>query len=111
MSVVDFAQPASLKDNIWLSLHVRRGSFFQRPGFGSRLHELERATATDRTAARAAAMAKDALAWLIDQELASTITALAAIESDKRLRLDISVTSTNRQTVDVSTFIPVGVIA
>ena len=111
MSVYTLAEPESLKDNIWILLKTRRGSFWQRPSLGSDLHELQNAPAIDRTAVRAVAMAKKALAILVAQGRASNISATAAIVDQSRLQLDIVVIDSARLPVELSTFIPVGVIS
>lgn len=61
----------SLANNVWLSLNVRRGSFFAAPQFGSRLHLLQKNTA--KTAELAVAYAQEALKWLLDTGRATSI--------------------------------------
>ncbi len=67
------AEDGNLLNNIYLSLVIRQGSFFQNPEFGSRLHLLQRAKNTARTEALAAEYCKEALQWLIDSGRVSKI--------------------------------------
>ncbi len=53
-------------NNIFLSLTVKRGSFFFNPNFGSRLHLLLRAKCTAGTEAKVVDYCTEALQWLID---------------------------------------------
>lgn len=110
MSVFDLGDPASLKDLVWISLELRRGTFFQAPERGSDLHTLRRGNVTPATPGRAEAMAKRALQWLVDAGKAKSITASASIVSTHRLQLNIRVVGANGQPVDLATFVPVGVI-
>lgn len=110
MSVFDLADPASLKDLVWISLELHRGAFFQAPERGSLLHTLRRGSVTPATPGRAVAMAKDALQWLVDAGKATSVTASASIISIHRLQLDIRVVGADGQPVELSTFVPVGVV-
>jgi len=62
----EMATDGNLANNVYLSLMIKRGSFFQNPAFGSRLHLLQRAKNTSRTEALAVEYCKEALQWLID---------------------------------------------
>lgn len=110
-AVYSLTEPSSLKDNIWILLNVRKGSFWQRPSLGSRLHELRNAPAIDRTAARAVTMSKDALAILVSQGRAKEVSAMASLVDQSRLKLDVVVIDSTGHPVELSTFIPVGVIS
>jgi phage gp46-like protein len=46
-----FDPAGDIMNNVYLSLVVKRGSWFQNPEFGSRLHLLQRAKNTQKTAA------------------------------------------------------------
>lgn len=112
MSVFDLADPASLKDDIWFSLHLQRGSFYRDPSRGSEFHLLKKATTA--TPSRAEAMAKRALRWLVDAGRISATTpilASASLVTAHRLQLDIRVVGSDGQPVELSTFVPVGAIA
>lgn len=66
LGAMTFGRSDDILNNIFLSLMVKKGSFFARPSFGSRLHELAR----NKNNAANEALAKDycaeALQWLID---------------------------------------------
>jgi len=105
-----FEKATTIMNNIYLSLMIRRGSFFADPAFGSRLHLLEREKNTDRTAQLAVGYAKEALQWLIDTGKATAVDVYA--ERDKtqninRLKLLVEVTQKNGERVPYSTFIKV----
>ena len=107
---VTFEKATTIMNNIYLSLMVRRGSFFADTVFGSRLHLLQRAKNTDKTAQLAIGYAKEALQWMIDTGKASAVDVYA--ERDKtqninRLKLLIEVTPVNGETVAFSTFVEV----
>ncbi len=75
--IMTFSKTSTLMNNIYLSLSVRRGSFFLDPQFGSRLHLLTRAKNTDQTAQLAVGYCKEALQWMIDTGKARAINVLA----------------------------------
>ena len=106
-----FEKAATIMNNIYLSLMIRRGSFFAAPGFGSRLHLLWRAKDTDQTMQRAVGYAKEALQWMVDQGKAKTVNVYARREKNLnagRLALLIEAVPTNSDTpVAFSVFIEV----
>lgn len=110
MSVFDLSDEASLKDEIWFSLHLRRGDFFQRPERGSDLHKLRRGTATTATVGKAEAMCKRALQWLLDAGKITSLMVSAALVEPQKLQINIKVVAADGQPVDLATFIPVGVL-
>jgi phage gp46-like protein len=93
--VMTFTPSRDIMNNIYLSLLVKKGSFFARPEFGSRLHELTRAKNTESTASLARDYCREALQWLIDTGRAKSFD----IQSERdrtinpnRLKLSINVT-------------------
>lgn len=60
----------SLLNNVWLSLHIRRGSFFAAPNFGMRPVNGKN---TARTEALVKEYAAEALQWLLDTGRATEI--------------------------------------
>lgn len=97
-------------NNIYLSLVVPRGSFFQNPEFGSRLHLLQRAKNTGRTERLAREYCLEALQWLQDIGRAKKIevfTKRDRTENINRLKLLIQVTQANEQQVTFETFLEV----
>lgn len=96
-----------IRNNIYLSLEVRRGSFFARPGFGSRLHLLSREKNTARTAAIARDYCREALQWLLDSGRASAIE--VTVERDPegdphRLKILVQATQADLTPVTFETF-------
>lgn len=61
----------SIANNIWLSLNVRRGSFFALPEFGHRFDLLKKNVV--RAPALAEQLAAEALQWLLDTGRATSI--------------------------------------
>jgi phage gp46-like protein len=105
-----FEKVEDITNNIYLSLMIRKGSFFQNPEFGSRLHLLYRAKNTEKTAALAAEYCKEALRWLIDIGRASSID--VSTERDRsedlhRLKILVEVTLVDGRQVTFETFMEV----
>lgn len=59
--------------------------------FGSHLWLLARAKATPQTAARAEQAARDALAWLVDEQIARSIEVRSSYDAARRLHLDVRI--------------------
>ena len=101
-----FAKADSLFNNIFLSLHVRRGDWWLLPEFGSRLHLLRKNTSSDK----AKEYIKEALAWLKTAgriEELSVDVAIAEQEDGKtRLNAVISVTRPDNTDATFNLFIP-----
>jgi phage gp46-like protein len=106
-----FDQATTIMNNIYLSMEVKRGSFFADTSFGSRLHLLQRAKNTDTTMQLAIDYCKEALQWMIDAGKASLINVYAQrnmMENINRLKLLIEVTPySGADPVAFSTFIEV----
>jgi phage gp46-like protein len=103
----DQATDRNLSNNIFLSLAVRRGSFFQNPSFGSRLYLLLRKKNSAQTAALAKEYVREALQWIVDAGRASAID--ITVERDttvdlSRLKLLIQATKADGETVTFTTF-------
>ncbi len=106
----DQAEDGNLLNNIYLSLAIRKGSFFQNPDLGSRLHLLQRSKNTGQTEALAAEYCREALQWLIDAVRVSKIDIYT--ERDRRqdvhrLRVLIEATKANGDLVTFTTFVEV----
>lgn len=105
-----FDKATTIINNVYLSLMIKRGSFFADPEFGSRLHLLQRAKNTDQTMQLAIGYAKEALQWLIDTGKAIAVDVYAErdrTQNINRLKLLIEVTQANGQTVPYSHFVEV----
>ena len=97
----------SLENNVWLSLNVRRGSFFAAPNFG--LWPLPNKN-TARGATLAVAYVREALQWLIDLGRATAIEVEAVRDPENHpntLWIRGSVTATDGNRVPFSTFVEV----
>ncbi|OGQ60735.1 MAG: hypothetical protein A3J24_06385 [Deltaproteobacteria bacterium RIFCSPLOWO2_02_FULL_53_8] len=64
---------SDIMNNIYLSLSIAKGSWAFSPDFGSRLHLLQRAKATNHTASTAKDYCIEALKWLLDNGRADSI--------------------------------------
>lgn len=102
------ATDGNILNNIYLSLMVKKGSFFQNPDFGSRLHILKKNT--DRNEALAVEYCKEALQWLIDTGRASKIdiyTERDRTQNLNRLKLLVEATKADGDVVTFWTFLEV----
>jgi uncharacterized protein (TIGR02145 family) len=77
-----------LLNAVLLSLHVKRGSWFFNPDFGSRLHELKTTSNPDVALARQYVM--ESLAWMIEAALTTGIEVRVAPERGGRLHFWIT---------------------
>lgn len=77
-----YALTDSLRNNIYLSLSIRKGSWAFAPGFGSKLHLLEREKALNRTTIKATEYCKEALQWIIDKGRAEKIEVIAVLDKE-----------------------------
>ena len=105
-----FDPASTIMNNIWLSLVIKKGSFFQNPDFGSRLHLLRRMKNTEKTAALAVDYCREALQWLLDTDRATSMDISYqrdVLETPNRLKVLISVTQANGQAVPFTYFVEV----
>jgi len=89
---IEFGLSDSLYNNIWISIHMRRGSMINEPGFGSRLHELKNAKPTAGTVNKAKLWVADCLEWLKTIGRVKKILANVEINSEIETRLNIYLT-------------------
>lgn len=102
-----FDKAENIMNNIYLSLMVRRGSWFQNPDFGSRLHLITRMKNTARTAALAEEYCREALEWLIEIGRATKIEVYTERNPDEnryRLKVRVIVTQSDGKEVTFETF-------
>jgi phage gp46-like protein len=100
----------TILNNIWLSLMVPRGSFFQDKDFGSRLHLLKRAKNTENTATLAREYALEATQWIKDAGRVDNIDAYTQIDKSQdinRLKLLVEAVQTDGRKVTFETFLEV----
>ncbi len=106
----DEATNGNLYNNIYLSLMVKRGSFFQNTDFGSRLHLLQREKNTPRVEALAVEYCKEALAWLIDAGRVESFdydTERDTTQNPGRLKIVITATKADGDAVPFTTYVEV----
>jgi phage gp46-like protein len=105
-----FDPAGDIMNNVYLSLVVKRGSWFQNPDFGSRLHLLQRAKNTEKTAALAEEYCREALQWLIDTGRATKVDVHTERDRSQdlhRLKLLVEVTQADGRTVSFDRFVEV----
>ncbi len=105
-----FDQVTNIMNNVYLSLMVRRGAFFQNPTFGSRLHELAREKNTEHTASMVREYCKEALQWLIDCGRATKVdvyTERDPSEDLHRIKFLVEVTQADGRKVSFEQFVEV----
>ncbi len=110
MGQMTFDPAEDIMNNVFLSLMVKRGSWFQNPEFGSRLHLLQRAKNTEKTAALAEEYCKEALRWLIDTGRATRIdvhTQRDRTQDLHRLKFIVEVTQADGRQVTFERFVEV----
>lgn len=106
--VMTMDQADTIFNNVYLSLTVRRGSWFQNPSFGSRLYLLTKNV--PRAEALAEEYAREALQWLLDTGKATRIDVRAErdrLQNVNRLKLLIEVTQADGQTLPFEHFVEV----
>lgn len=106
----DEAEDGNMMNNIFCSLMIPKGSWFMNPSFGSRLHLLQRAKNTEKTANLAAEYCKEALQWLIDCGKATAVD--VSVERDTtsdtgRLKAIVEVTKATGETTSFATWVDV----
>ena len=97
----------SFLNNVYLSLMVDKGSYFQDPEFGSRLYLLKRSKSTQRTAGLARDYCLEAVAWMVESGRAKGFEVEVGIEKLRncdRLNIRVLATKANGQKVGFSTF-------
>ena len=107
LGAMTFEKADTILNNIYLSLIVRKGSFFQNTDFGSRLHLLKRAKNTEKTAAIAEEYCKEALQWLLNIGRATKINVYSErdrLQDLNRLKLLIEVTQSDGRQISFQTF-------
>jgi phage gp46-like protein len=97
----------SLANNVWLSLMVKKGSFFARPSFGSLLWSMQPGKLTPDKPALAEQYAKDALQWLLDLDRVTSVVT-ASQQVARGVNLAVSITQANGPTITYALFVPVG---
>jgi len=103
-----FDKAENIFNNIYLSIKIRRGSFFVNPEFGSRLHLLKKNT--PRAAGLAEEYVKEALQWLLDTGRATTVEVYAerdTLQDASRLKLLVEVTQPDGAIVPFEDFVEV----
>ena len=106
---MSFDKAEDITNNIFLSLNVRRGSFFMNPDFGSRLYLLMQGVLNDRTLTLAKEYTREALQWLLDTGRATAVEVTAERhETDlHRINLHVQVTQADGRDISFETFFEV----
>lgn len=101
---MNWDESESILNNIYLSLKVRRGSFFHNPGFG--LLNRGRLKNTEATAALVRHDHQEALQWLIDTGKARSIEVFAERDPHNlyRLKMLIEAVQADGNKVSFATF-------
>ncbi len=88
-----FGISEGLRSNFYLSLHIKKGTWFHDPNFGSLLHEIKTLTESDLNLAKSYAF--DALKWMIDIGKLKSINVETSVDQSllsgsKTLKISIS---------------------
>jgi len=94
----------SLCNNVWISINLRRGFFFQNKKLGSRLFTIKKLTPD--TIRLAQDYCKEALQWLLDIGRVSSINIVAErdVDDKNRLNLAISLVRANDEPITYNLF-------
>jgi phage gp46-like protein len=97
----------SLRNNVYLSLLVRQGSWWHAPEFGSRLYQIRKVS--EDTLALAGDYCKEALTWLTAAGRAKEVA--VEVERDPqsgdRINIAVTVTRANDEVETLTLFYPV----
>lgn len=89
----DLALTEDIRNNIYLSLSVRKGEWAFSPESGSRLHLLMREKSLERLESVAKEYCEEALRWIIDLERAEKIEVTTVLDKEnKRMKCLIEAT-------------------
>lgn len=97
----------SFINNIYLSLMVDRGTFFQDTAFGSRLYMLKRGKSVDVNTRLAKDYCDEALAWMIESGRAKSFrieTWIDKLASSDRLNIWILAVRADGREIEFTTF-------
>ena len=82
----------SIYNNIFLSIHTKKGSQFWNPTFGSELHTIKKSSGD--SANRARDMVVASTKWMTDSDIVKEIDVLVVVDSKDGGRFNITVTVT-----------------
>jgi phage gp46-like protein len=91
LGYMTFGKNTDIRTDIYLSLSINQGDFFQNSGFGSQLFRIKKVTPNNIVLAQK--YVTDALNWLIQTGRASSITVIVEKDTRNIDQLDIKVTA------------------
>jgi phage gp46-like protein len=102
-----FEKESTVINNIYLSIVVKKGSFFQNPTFGSLLHTIKKIVPT--TPDLVIDYIKQALKWIQDIGRITSLDVISEIDNDvmNRVNFKISATQADGLIVTFSSFVAV----
>ncbi len=80
----------SVYNNLYLSIHTKKGSQFWNEGFGSELHTIKKSSGD--SANRARDMIVESTKWMTDEEIVQEIDVFVEVDSKDSGRFNITVT-------------------
>jgi phage gp46-like protein len=106
---VTWDKAGTIMNNVYLSLEIDQGSWFQNLKFGSRLYLLKRRKNTPHTAALAVGYCKEALKWLLDTGKATKVEVYTERDDQDlyRLKCQVIVTETSGRQLTFTKFVEV----
>ena len=102
---MSFVKTSGLFNNVFLSLTIKQGAWWQDPSFG--LKDRGRQKNTERTASLFRDDIRAALQWLLNSGRAiavDVVTEIDRLQDRNRLKARVSVTAANGQTVTFDKF-------
>jgi len=85
-----FNKNVDIRTDVYTSLNVAQGTFFQNPGFGSKLTQVKKVTANNLLLAQQ--YVQNALQWLLQTGRATQISSIVEKDDNDFNRLNIKVT-------------------
>lgn len=99
LGLMTFDKNTDISTDIYNSLAIRQGDFFQNTTFGSQLYLIKKVT--DKNLVLAKSYVDQALAWLIQTNKASQISVIVEKDSTNIDQIDIKVTAVQPNGVTV----------
>jgi len=96
-----------LKEELEMSMTIRKGSFFKHPEFGHRFDELKESAATEDVRGKAQSFVKEAVQWMIDLGHASSVESYAQYDSKDRLLVGAEMFAKSGRSVTFERFVEV----
>ena len=86
-----FTKNSDIRTDIFNSINIKKGSFFQNPDFGSELHTIKKLTDSNLLLARQ--YIQEATQWMINTGRAVSLDVIVERDSTDRGRMNLKITA------------------